>query len=91
MAGRRVGGKRTVISRVIAPPDMTGTRERRHQLWLRRDGNLSGRKGDITKQQRDREAGQLELCRQMETERLAETLRNFYCLPPKYTSVYSLS
>ena len=26
--------KRTVISRVIAPPDMTGTRERRHQHWL---------------------------------------------------------
>lgn len=29
--------KRTVISRVIAPPDMTGTRERRHQHWLRGD------------------------------------------------------
>lgn len=27
--------KRTVISRVIAPPDMTGTRERRHQHQLR--------------------------------------------------------
>lgn len=38
-------GKRTVISRVIAPPDMTGTRERRHQLWLSRDENLSGRRG----------------------------------------------
>lgn len=38
--GRRDGEeasekKRTVISRVIAPPDMTGTRERRHRHWLR--------------------------------------------------------
>ena len=29
--------KRTVISRVIAPPDMTGTRKRRHQHRLRGD------------------------------------------------------
>lgn len=37
--------KRTVISWVIAPPDMTGTREHSHRHWLRRDKphGVSGR------------------------------------------------
>lgn len=48
--------KRTVISRVIAPPDMTGTRKRRHQHGLRGDETHWERLGERrSEEERDRE------------------------------------
>lgn len=53
MERRRVRKKRTVISRVIASPDMTSTREHRHQHWLRGETRHTENLGERGERMRD--------------------------------------